>query len=423
MTDLYDQLNPRDEERYLASLLLSSARTNLRDKALKDVSPDDFADARYGGLWAAAKSLEADGGRITRRNLERAATEQGGRAAGQLLAMLSSPLPDPADFPNAYATVLRCGKLRRLIIATNRIQQRAMAAEDYSQALSIAHEELAALEVDEGGAETRSYGSLLGDFRKAMTDKSGHQVIPTPWEDVNDLIAGGLHGGKLYIVGARPGEGKSVAAHNLAEFAASQDFPSLVFSVEMGGLEVAGRMIANGAEIEQSEISRRDLSAYSWSRFEEYESHAADYQLFVNDRADLTLSYVTAECRAHKRRYGLSVVAVDYLQLLKAERNVPREQQVAHISRSLKELSRELDCAVVVPAQLNRNAARSRPSMADLRESGGIEADADVVMLLAREMTERGELTGMLTIDLAKNRSGRVAELSLPWRPHFSRIG
>ncbi|MEV8610215.1 DnaB-like helicase C-terminal domain-containing protein [Amycolatopsis sp. NPDC051373] len=425
MTEPIDQLDARDEERYLASLLLTSTLHDLRDKALKEVSPDDFADARYGGLWAAARSLNADGRRIPQRELVKAAREQGGSSVEHLLSTLSSAVPRAADFPVAFAEVRRCGQLRRLIVATQRIQQRAMAAEEFSQALSAAHEELAALDTDElEGTETKSYGSLLKEFRTAMTTLDDYQIMPTPWPEVNDEIAGGLHGGRLYIVGARPGEGKSVLSHNLAEHAAANDYPALVFSVEMGGLEVAGRMVANGATIETGEISRRELSAYSWQQFDEYETKAANYPLYVNDRADLSLSYVKSECRAHQRRHGLSVVVIDYLQLLKAELNAPREQQVAHLSRSLKELSRELDVAVVVPAQLNRKAVdRERPSLADLRESGGIEADADVVMLLARELSDQGDPTGQLGVTLAKNRHGRICDLTLAWRPHFSRVG
>ncbi len=424
MTDPVDQLNPPAEERYLASLLLAATLRDLRDEALATIEPDDFFDGRYGGLWAAARDLGATGRRITHRELVAAALAAGGRGIEQTLTELGALVPRAVDFPAAIAEVRRCGQLRRLVKTTIRIQQRAFIAEDYSQAVTWAHDELAKLDTADDTHDTRGYAQLLDDFGNAMRSRESYRIVATPWDPINERIAGGLHGGRLYIVGARPGEGKSIIGHNLAEHAASLGHPALVFSVEMGDLEVTGRMVANGATVEMAEISRRDLSARSWDQFAEYAARATSYPLFVNDRADLSLSYVKSECRAQKRRTGLDVVMIDYLQLLKSERNVPREQQVAHISRSLKELSRELDAAVIVPAQLNRQAvARDRPSLADLRESGSIEADADVVMLLARQHDDKGNANGLLGINLAKNRHGRIGELELPWRPHYSRIG
>lgn len=417
-----DQLNPVAEENYLVTLLLTLTTRNLRDEALEQVSPDDFADARLGGLWESARTLQAAGQKIDRRSLAAATRSD---LAERTLARFTSVVPAPKDFPHALAEVLRCAGIRRVVLATVRVQQRAMAAESGSEALASAHEELA--KVDAGTAaskHTHSFRDLLTRLDAELRTPESYRIIPTPWTEVNERIAGGLHAGRLYVVGARPGEGKSIAAHQAAEHAAGHGHPAMVFSVEMGGIEVAGRIVANGAEIEMGEISRRKLSEHSWRQFEEYRSRAQDYPLTIDDRPDLTLAYIATKCREHKRRHGLDVVVVDYLQLLKGERNISREQQVAGISRGLKQLSRELDCAMVVPAQLNRNpAARGKAMLSDLRESGGIEADADVVMLLARQVDDNGNPNGFLGINLAKNRHGRVGELELAWRPHYSRIG
>jgi replicative DNA helicase len=417
-------LQHQTEERYLVSLLLAATASTLREEALSVIDPEDFGDARFGAVWAAARRLREGNRAISHRTL---VAESGGPGDDQLLSQIAGEIPQPGQFPHALNSVRRAGKLRRLVEAGIRIQQRAIAAEDFSQAYGWAIDELNALQKVEDSSDTSSYADLLDDFAIAMKSRENYSIIATPWGEVNEMIAGGLHGGRLYIVGARPGEGKSIVAHNLAEHSAAHGSPALVFSVEMGKLEVTGRMVASGAVIEQKEISRRELETHSWDRFHRYAEKARGYPLYINDRPDLSLGYIKAEARAQKRKTGLKVIAVDYLQLLKSDRSLPREQQVSHISRSLKELSRELDVAVVVPAQLNRNAVnRDKPSLADLRESGGIEADADVVMLLARQYHSDGPMKGSpigtVMVDIAKNRHGRIGSVELDFRAHYSRI-
>lgn len=424
MTAPLDQLNPAEAEDYLITLLPTASLRLLRDQALDSVNPGDFWSGHHAALWAAARKLRDSDQRITRRALL-AALDTGTAAAERLLDRLNTT-PSSSEFPAAVADVKRCGQLRRIVEAATRIQQRALAADDPSIALAQAHDELRKLDnIEHPRVKARTYRELLVEFEAAMKAQGGgYTIIPTPWPEVDERIAGGLHGGRMYVVGARPGQGKSIVAHQLAEYAAELGHPAMVFSAEMGSAEVTGRMVANGAEIELAEISRRDLSDHSWKKFHEYHAKAADYPIIVDDTPNLTLGYIRAECRAQKRRTGLAVVAVDYLQLLRPERNVPREQQVAEISRGLKQLSRELDAAVVVPAQLNRRADdRAAPSLADLRESGAIEADADVVMLLARKFDDKGKPTMYIGVHLAKNRHGRVGDLELTWRGHFSRLG
>lgn len=427
MNDAYDDLKPDPEEQYLVRLLLAATTRTLRDDALEQIQPDDFADPHLGGLWAAAQKLAADGKRIDKRGLIAAAD---GPAAEHALYRLGDAVPRPADYPLAVARVKRCAAFRRVVETADRIRQRAFIAEDPSQALAWAFDELNKLDSTEQAVETRGYRELLGEFEHAMKAGPAYKIIPSPWPDVNDRIAGGFQPGRLYVVGGRPGDGKSIVGHQAAEHAASTGHPALVFSVEMDVLEVTGRMVANGAQIEASEIARRDLTTDSWHRFAEYRDRAIDYPIFVNDRPDLGLDYIKAECRTQKRRTGLDLVTVDYLQLVKGDRarGVPRHEQVAQISRSLKLLARELEVAVIVPAQLNRRPTeRGKPLLADLRESGGIEADADAVILLARqyhtEGPNQGKPTGYIVLDLAKNRFGRTGEIELPWRGHYSRIG
>lgn len=417
------RLNPADEERYLVSLLLPSTTRLLREDALKAITPDDFCSGHYGGIWEAAQKLRDDDKRIDRRSLLAGCSNKD--SVAMILDQVAGIVPHVADFGHSVARVKQAGQLRRLIEATQRMQQRAFAAEDFAQAVGWAQDELAKIvDGQTEVADVRSIGDLFDEFVSSMESGPTYSIIPTPWAEVNDQIAGGLHGGRMYIIGGRPGDGKSLAAVNIASAAAAEGHPALVFSVEMGAMEVTGRVVSHGSQVELSEIARHNLEPYSWGHVNDYIEKARNNPLYINDKAGINVGYIKSVCRNQKRRTGLDVVVVDYLQLLSADRNQPREQQVAHISRSLKELSRELDAAVVVPAQLNRDSAkRGKPMMSDLRESGGIEADADVVMLLARQMDEAGEYTGMITVDIAKNRHGRTGSIDLRWRGHYATIG
>lgn len=420
------ELNPEEDEAFLVSLLFSVTARAAVDDALAAVAPEDFFDTNRGAIWKAAKALHDSDQRITAR----AVRGHGTNAAIEAILARSAP-PSAANYPTAVREVVRCAQLRRLVQVADRIRQRALAAEDIAQALSWASDELTRMDTDIDEPDVRRFDELLDRWWESMTATTPMRVFPTPWAVVNEEIAGGLHGGRFYVIGARPGEGKSLAAHNAAEYAASCGHEALVFSVEMGHLEVTGRIVASGAQVEMRDISRRALTDWSAARIAEYRERARAYPLSIVDKADVSVPYIRSVCRNHKRRHGLDVVVVDYLQLITPEPNRSREQQVAQISRQLKVLSRELDCAVVVPAQLNRNPlsrSNSRPLKSDLRESGGIEADADVVMLLARGVNPAdhdrpGEFNGQLDVYIDKNRQGRECQLSLPWRAHYATIG
>lgn len=420
-----DELNPEAEELYLVSLLLPVTSRILRDEALALVSPEDFWSAHYGALWAAARKLHAAERQVTKRALLTAA----GSATVERILDRLPPSPPPAhEFPRAVAEVRRCGQLRKLIQATDRIRQRALIAEDHAQAVGWAMDELAKLDAKEDTGDVQQIGALLEAFVADQKSPTPQRLFRTPWAEVDEELIG-LFGGRFYVIGARPGDGKSLAAHQIAEHAASEGHPALVFSVEMGAGEVTGRVVSAGAQVEIRDINRHELDAYSWGKVHEYVQRAKSYPLFVVDKSDLSIPYIKSVCRNQKRRTGLDVVVIDYLQLLTAERGVPRQEQVAQLSRQLKILAGELDAAVVVPAQLSRETTRrGKPSLIDLRESGGIEQDADVVALLSRQVYPPehelgGQYNGMLTFDIAKNRHGKTGTLELPWRAHYSTIG
>lgn len=442
MSLLEDELNPAADERYLGALLLSVATTSLRDEALRLVDPDDFHHPGVALLWAGARTLAERGFQINRRRLLAAALAgedqpivgRDGRGGTEqqlaaLVATLAADVPVPARFPVAVEAVSRAGKLRRLIETCQRITQRAMSAEDISTAYEAAHDEFARLDarMQADTADARSLAELLPEFERQQVNRDMERRIPTPWPKLDDVLDGGLWASRLYVIGGRPGGGKSLAGGNLAAYAAAGGHPSLIFTAEMPDLEFVGRLVADGANITLSEINRRDLGSVSWQRYHEYATRARSWPLWIVDRPDLTVDRIRAIARQHKRRHGLDVVAIDYLQLLKPTSRVPRQEQVAEISRGCKLLSRELDVAVLLLAQLNRDAGRgAEPQMEDLRESGAIEQDADVIILLDRKKEtqgeEAGQYTGEVVLIIPKHRQGRTDRISMTFKGQYARL-
>lgn len=427
-----DPLDRSDEERYLVGLLLPVTMRSLREDALNRVAPEQFGSGIYGGMWAAASRLRANEQPINRRTLiAECRRESGGNFIDQVLDGLDGYLPRAHDYPRIVQEVIAAGKLRTLVESLTRGIQRAYAAEDFASAYTAAVDELEKLaDHDDTTVDVVPMRQVVAELEAHLKNPDhARRVVPSPWLDFNERAAGGFHRGRLHVIGARPGEGKSVAAHQAASYAAENGHRAVIFSLEMGRVEVGGRIAANSARIDMGEVSGTSLSDYSWSSFGEFAQRSADWPLSIVDRAGMSVDYIVSTCRMMKRRHGLDVVCVDYLQLLSIPGIQSREQQVSEIARRFKNLSRELDCAVLVPSQLNRDTARrGTPSMADLRESGGIEAHADLIVLLARQKFPEGheaagQYNGMIALDIAKNRFGRTGSIELPWRGCYASIG
>lgn len=424
-------LNRDDDERYLVGLLMPITQRTLRDEALTRVAAEDFGSGIYGGLWAAALRLRGRDEPINRRTLiAESKGYAGGSIVEQTLDGLDGYLPWTTDFPRVVQAVTTTGKLRRLVESLTRSIQRAHAAEDFGAAYAAACEELETLaDHAEETDDLVHFSRIVTDLEEHFKTGSPHQVIASPWADFDERAAGGFHRGRLHVIGGRPGEGKSIAGHQAAAYAAEQGHPSVIFSMEMGRIEVGGRLLANGSRIDMGEIARADLSPYSWASYGEFAARSREWPLWVVDKAGLTVEAIKSTCRTMKRRHGLDAVCVDYLQLLNVKAIASREQQVSEIARQFKNLSRELDCAILLPSQLNRDTARrGKPSLSDLRESGGIEAHADLVVLLARQVfpdghEAAGQYNGTIALDIAKNRFGPTGSIELPWRGCYASIG
>ena len=248
--------------------------------------------------------------------------------------------------------------------------------------------------------------------------------ISTPWATLNQKLAGGLHPGRLYVVGARTGAGKSVAGQNMVSYAAERGYPSFVVSVEMPVTEVVSRVISAQAGVDYGSITKRDFDEQSIT-VDKYIAEHRNIPMYLCDNPSLSIEAIAQKCRALKSR-GLALVFIDYAQLITAtDRRVARQEQVAHIVRQSKVLAMELGVAVILAAQLNRNAEDDEgeetgprlPKKSDLRESGELEQSADVILLL-----HRSKYTGQVYVVVSKNRTGPEGQVILQERYDQARI-
>lgn len=263
------------------------------------------------------------------------------------------------------------------------------------------------------------------DAWREWKESDAIKPIPTPWLALNNKLAGGLQPGRLYVVGARTGAGKSVAGQNMVSYAVERGFPSLVVSVEMPVTEVMSRVLAAQAGVDYGSITKRDFTDTE-VRIDKYIADHRHLPMYISDEPSVTIEEVAAKCRALVPA-GLAVLFLDYAQLVKAsDQRVARQEQVAHIVRSAKLLAMELNIAVILAAQLNRNAEDDEmdgqqgprlPKKSDLRESGELEQSADVILLLHRSKFE-----GQVYCVIAKNRTGPESQVVLQERFDQARL-
>jgi replicative DNA helicase len=272
-------------------------------------------------------------------------------------------------------------------------------------------------------ASTKADG--FNDLVAAWREDQSREIraIPTPWKQLNEFLNGGLRRGQLAIVGGRPSEGKSNAGLNMVQHAATWGYSGLVFSVEMPKLEVTARLLAAGAGVRLAHLIQHNLDMDTETKIQKFVDDSNNVKLEVVDEERLTVEQIVSHCRSKK---DLDIVFVDYLQLLApTDSRIDRRLQIAHVSRSLKVAARELDVVMVVAAQLNRGPIDSKtgkmrsPIASDIGESGAVEQDADVVLLLNRDAKD----ANIVSIVIGKNRNGRKGAIEMRFQGAQARLG
>ena len=262
---------------------------------------------------------------------------------------------------------------------------------------------------------------------RQQPDQTAISGLPTGFLDLDEKTAG-LQNSELIIIAARPSCGKTALAINIARHVAVEDEkPVFIASLEQSRIELAERFLCCQARVDSHKLRKGHLSAEDIQKLIEAGGILRNAKLFIDDTPGLGMLRIAANARRLKLRHHIKMVVIDYLQLIEPDnRRDSRQEQVSHISRRLKFLARELAIPVVALAQVNRSAEDRqdhKPRLADLRESGSIEQDADTVMILHRpEMYEPGQHEGIVELNVAKQRNGPTGEITLTFIKQFMRF-
>lgn len=417
-------MNPAGAELEKAVLGLAMAsRNSVYDL---DITPADFADPRHAALYQLIitrhkRGEAADVTAMALAHQQLPAAERVGIDASYLFDCYQSrPV---AALTEKYGRLLADSAARRRLDETF-IRGRQLLE---GEATSAEVADIIRAEIDAANKDTTqavAIGNIIDDVIDSFEKPA--QAHATPWADLNDKIIG-WGAGRLYVVGARPGVGKSILAVQAALGLTRHGWVAF-HSLEMSGEEVVTRAIAQLAEVPLGRLMgtssvTEPLSARDWEHISKIRGHISDMPLSIDDRGAITLTDIRAHARALSRRpEGLAAVVVDYLQLMSAPPGERRQRHeiVGEFSRGLKLLAKEMNVPVIALSQLNRASTQEnrRPTMADIRESGAIEQDSDVILLLhtATDVTEELDLL------VAKNRHGTLGPISLTKRGEFARL-
>ena len=342
------------------------------------------------------------------------------------LTSLSTIVPTTSNVKYYANIVKEKSVMRQLIKASNEIINLGYdASTDVQEILNKAEKSIFDISQEKSGDDIQPINAVLQDtfdmIEKLCTEKKEVTGITTGFKDLNKKI-NGLQRTDLILLAARPAMGKTAFSLNLVQNAALKGDASVaVFSLEMSKEQLVQRMLSAQSNVELSKIKTGTLGESDWPRIIDGMAVLSEAKIFIDDTPGIKISEIRSKCRRLKMEKGLHLILIDYLQLMEGEgKNENRQQEIAKISRSLKILAKELDCPVVALSQLSRSPELRkdhRPILSDLRESGSIEQDADIVMFLYRDeyYHDDSEKKNIGEVIVAKNRHGETGNVELVW--------
>lgn len=414
-----ERIPPHDlgaERAVLGAMMISPSAAQ---KAADILRFEDFYRAAHGLIFSTLRDAVID-----QEPTDAVATATRLTAAGDInrigggsyLHDLIAGVDTPASVGWHARTVVERAQMRRLVEVGTKISQIGYDIDrDPAAAAALATKYLSEATDVRSSSDPVAWADITGPAIEAIdaASKAGDTPGLSTGIKLLDAMTGGLRGGQLIVVGGRPAMGKSVLAIDWARRVAfHQKKPALIFSLEMDKAEIYNRVASAETSVPLARITRGSLTDEQWTTIARHAGDTEAAQLFIDDSSPLTLPDIVSKARRLHARMPLGLIVVDYLQLLTVGRRVDsRESEVAEISRTLKALARELRVPVVAAAQLNRGVearADKRPLMSDLRESGAVEQDADIVILLYREDYYDAKSPRKRELDLivAKHRAG-----------------
>ncbi len=427
--------NNQDAERSVLGCMMQDREALLM--AFEVLTADDFYQPANREIFDAMRMLNAQGMPIDLVTVDDELTRRGtleGVGGTNYLIELSQFVPSTVNAKAYVQIVDEKSTLRRMIKATGDIAQACYAQTDLvSDILGAAEKSIFDIVMRRNeGSSLKHISDVLPDtylrIEQLAELKGSIDGVPMGFVDLDNLLTG-LHGGELVIVGARPSMGKSAFGLNITGYAGMQAGRSVAyFSLEMPNDQLAMRLLCSDARVDMQAVRHGSLRDEDWVSLASTLGPLASSNIYMDDTSGITPSQLRSRCRRLKMERGLDLVVVDYLQLMNADGRVEnRQNEVSEISRNLKSIAKELNVPVVALAQLSRAGAQrsdKRPILSDLRDSGAIEQDADVIMFLHREeyYDPNTEDKNIAEVIVAKQRNGPLGTVKLAWLGQYTRF-
>lgn len=414
------------EKSVLGSMMLSAEAVDLASEAL---NTEDFYIPKHRQIFAAMLDINARNGAVDvvtlLEELERRGTADSSGGI-EYLTELSIFTPSAANVSNYIKIVEERSIMRRLMHAGTAITRDAMQGSKSVEAM-----------LDD--AERRIFNIAMHNNEDTLTQirpvvyesyqrintlinlKGKLTGVPTGYTDL-DSMTSGLQKSDLIIIAARPSQGKTALGLNIAAHAAIREGKTVaIFSLEMSKEQLVMRLFASEARVNMQNVNHGTPSSQELLKLAEANLTLANANMYIDDRSNISVAEIRSKCRRLKARNGLDMIVIDYLQLMKTPNGSDnRVQEVSELTRSLKILARELNVPVVLLSQLSRKAAERKPAMSDLRESGAIEQDADIIIMIYRDPSRTDDNSAEIIV--AKNRNGPVDSIFLTWIGEYTRF-
>ncbi|MBO4283648.1 MAG: replicative DNA helicase [Clostridia bacterium] len=428
-------LSVEAEQSVLGSILV---KPESFEKIAGQLAADDFYMEEHKAIFAAIQEMFLKNRTIDTVTLVDALVQGGYRdetGGIQYLTQIANVVPSAANIRDYARIVKEKALLRRLITACDEISEEAYSEQgDVSRVLDAAEQRIFDLAQNKESREFRHVKDILSNVYQELVDKAEHKQVDsgvrTGFSDLDRVLVQ-LGPADLVLVGARPGMGKTSFAMNIAVNAAKSTGKAVcVFSLEMSGEQLVNRMLSSEAMVDSHALRTGEIRPEDWQRLADASAMLAGCNLLIDDTSGVTVTDMKAKLRRVK---NLGLVVVDYLQLMQASKNIEsRVQEVADISRNLKIMAKELSVPVICCAQLSRGPEQresKKPMLSDLRDSGAIEQDADVVLFLYRDEYYKDVKGAKANVEvntaeiiIAKNRHGALKDVKMTWNGQFTKF-
>lgn len=400
--------------------------------------PDDFYHKQYGVMFQAMIEMSNDGKTVDIVTLQEKLKEKDVPPevySIEFVRELLASVPTSANI-RQYASIVKDKSILRNIIKVNeKIANDCYAGKESTKdILEETEKRIFNLVRNKGEADYNPIDKIvleaLDKISMAAKNRGAVTGVPTGFKDLDSYLSG-LQPSDFVLVAARPSMGKTAFVLNVAEnVAIKQGITTAVFSLEMSDVQLVNRMLSLESSVDADKLRKGRLDSNDWGKLIEGADSIAKSKLIIDATPGISITDLRSRCRKYKMENNLGLIIIDYLQLMTGSsngRSDSRQQEVSDISRSLKALARELDVPVVTLSQLSRAVEQRpdhRPMLSDLRESGAIEQDADVVMFLYRDdyYNKDTELKGIAEIIIAKQRNGPIGTVKMAWIPEQTRF-